>query len=329
MTIKDQKSLSSISGRRWLKNTSVAEQVQEGLSNTEVPEQPSPLQIPETVRLKREQMSPVETIVVDVPDMSSLHSVAIPPFNYSRVNAEEAGLGVASDSVVDNDLSEKAADWTGTDQNQATPRTSAPPEPKPENTDPKDSAVDVLCDAILERFPVGESAVILFAGSEPNIHVDETTARVASRLAGRDLGKVLLVDSDLKTRALSLASGLAKEQGILDVKERNKDWKPLVYNGASSRLDFMPAGIGFKYCDPKKKADLIKAVAEMKLEYQFVLVSVGDAHSVPAHVWSDICDGSYLLVSMKKSNQTIAQSAVAEMKTCGARLLGCVVTDAD
>jgi hypothetical protein len=67
----------------------------------------------------------------------------------------------------------------------------------------------------------------------------------------------------------------------------------------------------------------------MKREYQFICISGGDARSPSARIWNDICDGSYLLVSVKNSNQTIARSAVAEMQTSGARLLGCVVTDVE
>ena len=66
----------------------------------------------------------------------------------------------------------------------------------------------------------------------------------------------------------------------------------------------------------------------MKTEYQYVCVAVGDAHSKAAKLWSDVCDGSYLLVSIKNSNGTIAKSAVTELKTNGARLLGCIATDA-
>ena len=67
----------------------------------------------------------------------------------------------------------------------------------------------------------------------------------------------------------------------------------------------------------------------MKREYQFIRVAAGDAHSSAARMWNDICDGSYLLVSMKNSNESFAKSAVAELQARGARLLGCVVTDVD
>ena len=65
----------------------------------------------------------------------------------------------------------------------------------------------------------------------------------------------------------------------------------------------------------------------MKQDYQFICVSAGDAHDNVAKTWSGVCDGSYLLVSLKNSNEKIAESAVAELQTSGARLLGCVVTD--
>jgi len=74
---------------------------------------------------------------------------------------------------------------------------------------------------------------------------------------------------------------------------------------------------------------LINSVAEMKQDYQFVCVSAGSAHSPHAKLWYDVCEGSYLVVSLKTSNETFAKSSVRELQAGDARLLGCVVTDVE
>ena len=74
---------------------------------------------------------------------------------------------------------------------------------------------------------------------------------------------------------------------------------------------------------------LINSVAEMKQDYQFVCVSAGSAHSAHAKLWYDLCEGSYLVVSLKSSNETYAKSSVKELQAGNARLLGCVVTDVE
>jgi len=192
-----------------------------------------------------------------------------------------------------------------------------------------DSAIDSLCDKILERFPLGVPSVLQFVGTEPNRHIDEACARIAARLAERNIGRILLLDSDLQHQSLSHASGLSKSNGISDVTNRGVDWKSLVYSGDAKELDFIPGGTHERFRHPEEKSRLRSAVNEMKRDYQFLLVSAGDAHGLSAKIWNDICEGTYLLVSMKHSNETYAQSAVAAIQSSGGRVLGCVLTDVD
>lgn len=183
-----------------------------------------------------------------------------------------------------------------------------------------------LVDSILDRFPLAAPAVLLFVGSESNSHVDDTCAKIADSLARRNVGKILLVDSNFNGR-LSKMRNLESSTGIGEVVNDGTDWNPLTID-ESFGMDFMPSGKGGfnRWGGPQR---LRNAVAQMKQDYQFICVSAGDAHENVAKSWSGICDGSYLLVSLKNSNETIAESAVTELQTSGARLLGCVVTDLD
>ncbi len=138
------------------------------------------------------------------------------------------------------------------------------------------------------------------------------------------IGKVLLVDSNLNGD-LTRFRNLVSNRGVGDIVNDGEDWRELVEDEAAG-IDFMPSGnCSFKRWGAAQR--LRSAVAEMRQNYQFICVSAGDAHENVAKAWSSVCDGSYLLVSLKNSNETIAESAVAELQTSGARLLGCVVTD--
>lgn len=183
-----------------------------------------------------------------------------------------------------------------------------------------------LVDSILDRFPLAAPAVLLFVGSESNSHVDDTCAKIAGSLAERNVGKILLVDSNFNGR-LSKVRNLESSSGIGEVVNDGTEWKLTTVDELSG-MDFMPAGKGgFNRWGGAQR--LRNAIAEMKQDYQFICVSAGDAHDNVAKSWSGVCDGSYLLVSLKNSNETIAESAVTELQTSGARLLGCVVTDLD
>ena len=224
-----------------------------------------------------------------------------------------------------NDLAEPPTEWTDKPATKETPRKDTGKPPKQSDQDP---AINKLANSIVERFPLGDPTVLLFVGSEQNSHVDETSARVASALAERRIGRILLLDSDTTGHALSNASGVGGEPGITDVVNKSVAWESTVYGRSATGLDFMAAGTGV-FRHPEASDRLRHAVAEMKRDYQFICISAGDARGHAAQIWSEVCDGSYLLVSLKNSNQTIAKSAVAELQSCGARLLGCVVTDVD
>ena len=222
------------------------------------------------------------------------------------------------------DLSEKPADWIDKSDGKDTSRV----DPIKTTSSEANPAIDTLVDAILNRFPLGDPVVLMFVGSESNPHIDETCARVGSALADRDIGRILLLDSDLANHALSEASGVSGQPGISDVVNRGDSWESAIYGRSVTGLDFLAAGTGdFSHHD--KSARLREAASEMKREYQFICVAAGNAHSSSAKLWYDICDGSYLLVSVKNSNETYAKSAVAELQTSGARILGCVVTDVE
>jgi Mrp family chromosome partitioning ATPase len=309
-------SLSSQTGRKWLQQADIL-----------VPVDADDSQIAE------------KTIIVSIPDVGTssdlladgsvfVDSEATSPKEIEQVLSEatENRLNEISQAFAfqsdpaKSDLSEKPTEWTDKPETKESNRSGS------KQSNSSNEAIEPLVDAILERFPLAESTVLLFVGSEANSHIDETCARISHLLADRNIGRVLLIDSDITGHELSRASGLEGEPGISDVVNQGVAWKPLIIGKSSAGLDFFPAGSG-RFCHAEGQARLRLAIAQMKREYQFICVSAGDAHRPSAKIWTDICDGSYLLVSMKNSNETFAKSAVTELQSSGARLLGCVVTD--
>lgn len=189
-------------------------------------------------------------------------------------------------------------------------------------------AVGILVEKIIDRFPLASPTVLLFVGGEPNPNVDETCAQVASALANCHVGNVLLIDGDVTGRQLTIAGGMVNQSGLSEAINRSADWRPLVVSEGSNSFSFLP--VGECPSDRWNSDELLrKMTAEMKQDYQFICVSAGDAHSKHAKLWCDVCDGSYLVVSLKNSNETLAKSAAQELMLNGARVLGCVVADAN
>lgn len=187
--------------------------------------------------------------------------------------------------------------------------------------------IGILVEKILDRFPLASPTILLFVGGEPDPNVESTCTQVANALAGCHVGNVLLIDGDLDRRELSNSEGMTKQNGLAEVVNRSEDWRPLVATEGSGSFSFLPAGT----CpsDRWNANELLRQMsAEMKQDFQFICVAAGDAHTKHAKLWCDVCDGSYLVVSMQNSNETLAKSAVAELTNNGARVLGCVVADA-
>ena len=261
----------------------------------------------------------------NIPHLNSFRS-SLPPGNVSAdvLNATEEQLAKLSEATLAR-LSNNVHQIASPAGQPQTPATKSVSVDAPENKKVSEAIQNVVSQ-IFERSNSSVPMVLLFVGSEPNQHVDEMSARVATALCDGTESRVLLVDSDNVGKNLTTASRRLKESGMTEVIEYNRDWHSNLLRNTSSNLDFLPVGNG-SFGRWNQKELLRKAVCGMKTEYQFVCVSGGDAHSKAAKLWSDVCDGSYLLVSVKNSNGTIAKSAVTELKSSGARLLGCIATD--
>jgi len=244
------------------------------------------------------------------------------------VDAPISDLPVATlsiDSKINSELSEKPSDWMGepSGQNDDKDRSSA-----------KSTAVDVdkesirnLADQILERFPIGAPTALLFAGAGDLAQVDEACAQIAKELSERKIGKILLIDSDFEKSRLTDACDTKNSEGLRNILVSQTNWKMLIIDEGTTPMDFLPVGnedLKFWQKAVEKKAQLI---SDMKQDYQFICISVGDSHSDAASFWSDVCDGSFLIVSMEKTNRTLAQSSVDQLRCNGARVLGCIVVD--
>lgn len=188
-------------------------------------------------------------------------------------------------------------------------------------------AIESLVETLLNRFPLSSPVIILFVGAQGNPLTGSTCANVAKKLAELRIGEILLVDSSAG-RELSRSHQEGDSQGLSNLLGREENWKSLVRTLPTSNLDFLPAGTShWEHWGAEEKLRTIAAA--MKRHYQFVCVAADDANVPNSKIWTGICDGSFLLVSLKNANQAVAESAVVELQTSGARLLGCIVTETD
>ena len=184
-----------------------------------------------------------------------------------------------------------------------------------------------ICSQLTNKFRGGLPFVISFCCSEDNQKVEFTTAQTAVSLAEHIDGRVLVVDGDFANSRLSQWENSGKTNGICDHLSRRFELGSAIRKTNDPQIDFLPAGnvSGFDVKTAVNKLE--QAVAELKSDYEVVCVNVGDAHSKSAGIWSQHSCGTYLLVSMENTSRTVAKSAVQRLESCGARVLGCVVSE--
>ena len=189
-------------------------------------------------------------------------------------------------------------------------------------------SLDGVVDSILSRTTKGKPTLVLFVGTSDNQHVDSTAANTSELLAKRRCGTVLLVDANGENPVLSQSAGQHGQPGLIDAILGPTDVPSLIKKGSSSGVDFL--GYGSRPLTHSKYQQEARSIAsEWISNYDYVCISAGASQSVDAQLWSDICDGVYLLVSQKNDHATLARSAVAELRSSGAKLLGCVVTESE
>lgn len=187
-----------------------------------------------------------------------------------------------------------------------------------------DPQIKPIIDSLLEKFPKDGTNIISFAGSEENSQLSTVISKSAVVLENASKASVLVVDFDAGNDRLTRDLGIASDPGILDMKRKSLSWAQVVQTTSLENIDIVSVGRIEKASNiPQTIRDTVGAISN---DYNFVLVNVGDAHGAVAQAWAKHVQGTFLLVSMVKSNQEIAKSAVAQLNACGARLIGCVVS---
>lgn len=234
------------------------------------------------------------------------------------------GLKIAQQSQPRADLSETPDDWLPNDD-KGEKRNSK--QAKPLET-PQQAFKD-LTDKVLDDFPLGPSSVLLVADVDGKSSGYAVAYQLAHQLAERKVGKVLVVDSHFEDRELSERLALGNEVGLADILATGKSLDETICETNLSNLEVLPVGTE-TMCRKKSPespwiADNIRALRD---EYQFVIVFVGNVFHRSTAMWAKHCDASYMAIELGASNQTVAKSGVVRLQQFGARLMGCVVTDA-
>ena len=188
-------------------------------------------------------------------------------------------------------------------------------------------SVDRVIESILQIFPLDRPATIVFVACKKDIETDKVTLDVAHRLAERNVGKVLLVDSNTITQGLSGDLGFSETKGIGDVVCGRKQWKSLLQAGPTEGLDFLPYGtVNTTKMVRSRAADFLEHAKE---DYQFICVSVGLNEGTISKSFCSAADGIYLVIDLNQVNHAGAKTAADKLQAKKQPLIGCIALDAE
>ena len=192
-----------------------------------------------------------------------------------------------------------------------------------------DSQIKPICDSILERTPGCGAKIVTFASSEENEQLATTVMNTAVAIGAKNLGRVLVIDSDFDDRSLTLAIDSETSQGLADIGKGGNTIEQLIETTSLSGVDVLSVGVNKVANTPQLSTIVRKALSAVGNDYEYIFVNIGEAHSQVAKCWAEFTNGTFLLVNMGTTNREIAKSAVSLLNSYGARLIGCIVSTVD
>ena len=232
-----------------------------------------------------------------------------------------------------NEIQEQSSDWLPNSSEEQARNLPIPDQqksrPSAEHVNVDDSDMSELAQNILGEFPFGNSCVLLIGDADGNTGSNEVANLLARELAGKNGGRILLIDSHLEKRMLTQELAPDSKLGVADVISMDRSLAETLCETDLTNLDFLPAGtpIMCRRRDQQRKK-MVELTRSIKSDYQFIVVSIGSAFEHAAKVWGKHSEATYITVSMSQSNRKVAQVGVRQLQKHGARLMGCVVTDA-
>lgn len=162
---------------------------------------------------------------------------------------------------------------------------------------------------------------------------DELAARFAANLGvtmASGERKVLLVDGDLRTGALTKLFGSDKESsGLTGLLEGGKNLEQTVVPTGTPNLDLLPSGE--KCADPAQLfsgKDAGAALRALRDAYDYVIVFAPDVELfTDAVVLSQTVDGAVLLLDAETTKLRKAESCKAKLEAVNAPILGAVLNN--
>jgi Mrp family chromosome partitioning ATPase len=183
-----------------------------------------------------------------------------------------------------------------------------------------------LAENILSQIPPGHAAALLFTSPADGEGTTVLLVSLAAALAERISQGVLLLDGNLQKPDLARRLGLETTGGLSPALAGATGWRQALRKTSIPHLELLtgsdlpPPGVG-----PSAPWGFRSLLGELRGHYRLILVDGASlVHPEVAPMATD-CDGTYLVVRLKRHTRRHLATAVRVIQDCRARLLGSVV----
>jgi Mrp family chromosome partitioning ATPase len=185
-------------------------------------------------------------------------------------------------------------------------------------------SIDKITEQLIARFPTVSSSTIMFASLTPGLDVDGIAAKVATCLAIRDLGGILLIDGNAGSRELSTIMGTGKSPGLTDVVNTARSLSATICGTDNPNLEFLPFGtndLTWRRLDARRAAALSR---EFNQGFQYAIISGGSVNGPLVQFWSGFVDAIYLLIDIDTADRFATTEIVNQLHGQAARIAGII-----
>ena len=183
-----------------------------------------------------------------------------------------------------------------------------------------------LAENVLSQLPAGRSSVLMLTSPGDGEGKTATLIGLAAALADRMTDGVVAVDCDFRSPELARRTGVPSDRGVVDVLLGGAAWDEAVRQSPLAPLDVLPGG-RFPAADglPPDDLSLTELLEPLRGRYGLVLLDTSSLRYPEAARLAEFCDGTYLVLRSGQTTRNAARQAVAQIESCGGRVLGCVL----
>jgi Mrp family chromosome partitioning ATPase len=181
---------------------------------------------------------------------------------------------------------------------------------------------------IAALLPPGRPAALAFISPGTIEGMTGVVASLGVAMARRSEGGVLLIEANFRAPALAKRMGVEESLGLADVLRGDAHASRAVKPTAVGGVSLLSAGhIGLDDDCLPDIGQLPEILAQLRCEYQTVLIDAGPLSQPEVPRLARFCDGAYLVIRLGATPRREVSRSIELVKRYGSRVLGCVLVE--